>query len=253
MPGPARRGGTWSTADAIKSYIVDTGLRPRDLMPTETELCAAIGVSRSSIREAIRTLASLDIVEVRHGHGTYVGNMSLAPLVNGLVFRLTVDAAHTLKSMRDVVQTRLALDLSLADEVIALHRGRHDEELAALVAQMRAKSAAGQTFMAEDSAFHARLLRDVDNELIGELAAAFWEIHTRAVPLLGISPPADIDITVDAHGALLAALEAGDADAYRAAITTHYEPLRRAIDRAIAARGDEPRPPRPRSARREPA
>ena len=59
MPGPARRGGTWSTADAIKSYIVDTGLRPRDLMPTETELCAAIGVSRSSIREAIRTLASL--------------------------------------------------------------------------------------------------------------------------------------------------------------------------------------------------
>lgn len=245
MAVQARRDGAWSTADAIKSYIVEAALRPGDLMPTEDELGQAIGVSRSSVREAIRTLASLDIVEVRHGHGTYVGPMSLAPLVNGLVFRLTVDAAHTLKSMHDVVRTRLALDLALAEEVVAVHRGRQDGELLALVATMRAKRAAGESFMAEDSAFHARLLRDVDNALLGELAGAFWQIHTRALPLLGISPPEDLDVTLDAHGELLRTLAAGDSDAYRAAIRTHYAPLQRAIERTMAAR-DEPAAPTPR-------
>ena len=88
-----RKAPAWSTTDAIKQHIIDSGLGPGDLMPTETELCEALGVSRSSVREAIRTLGSLDIVEVRHGHGTFVGRMSLDPLVNGMVFRLSMRAS----------------------------------------------------------------------------------------------------------------------------------------------------------------
>src|SRR5690606_5735 len=76
-----------TTAEQIKRLILITGLRPGDPIPTETELCQELGVSRSSVREAIRTLATLDIVEVRHGSGTVVGQMSLAPLVETLVFR----------------------------------------------------------------------------------------------------------------------------------------------------------------------
>lgn len=238
----ARRNSAWSTADAIKSFIIDAGLRPGDPLPTETELCLALGVSRSSVREAVRTLASLDIVDVRHGHGSYVGRMSLAPLVNGLVFRLSLDAAHTLKSLRDVVHTRIALDLSVADELAGLHRDHRDEDLHHLVEEMRRHTAQGESFMEEDCAFHGRLLRDVDNAIIGELAGAFWEIHTRALPLLGISPPEDIAETVEAHGAILRALEAGDVDAYRIAIADHYAPLQRAIDRAVATREEATAP-----------
>lgn len=236
MSAPGRRAGAWSTADAIKSYIIDAGLRSGDLMPTESELCDVLGVSRSSVREAVRTLASLDIVEVRHGHGTYVGRMSLDPLVNGMVFRLCLDATRTLASLHDVVQTRIALDLTVADELASLHRGRQDEELHRLVTAMREHTTAGTSFIEEDCAFHARLLKDVDNAIIGELAGAFWEIHTRALPQLGISPPQDLDETVEAHGAILEALEAGDPVAYRIAVAEHYAPLQRAIDRAIASR-----------------
>src|SRR5688572_20396388 len=79
-----------STAQQVKAYILRNHLRPGDLLPTETELCDTLGVSRSSVREAIRRLATLDIVEVRHGYGTFVGNLTLAPLVEGLVFRGTL-------------------------------------------------------------------------------------------------------------------------------------------------------------------
>lgn len=226
-----RRSAAWSTADAIKQHIIDAGLVSGDLMLTEGDLCETLGVSRSSVREAMRTLASLDIVEVRHGHGTYVGLMSLDPLVNGMVFRLS---ATGLKSLRDVVQTRIALDLAMAEELVKAHSGTHDTVLHELVDQMRANTRAGESFMEQDRDFHARLSSGIDNQIIGELAGAFWEIHTRSLPMLGVSTPADIMDTVDAHAAILEAVEAGDLRAYHAAVAAHYAPLQRAIERAEA-------------------
>lgn len=235
MTIPVRRATSWSTTDALKSYIIDAGLGPGDPMPTETDLCTALGVSRSSVREAVRTLSSLDIVDVRHGHGTFVGRMSLAPLVDGMVFRLSLDAGRTLKTLQDVVQTRIALDLAIAEELTRVRQDTYDEELHDLVQQMRVATAAGESFLEEDCAYHARLASVVDNRIIGELAGAFWQIHTRALPLLGIATPEDISQTVEAHGAILHAVESGDVEAYRVAIADHYAPLQRAIERSVAA------------------
>jgi len=76
---------------AIKSYILRHGLHPGDRLPTESALCADLGVSRSSVREALRKLQALDIVTVRQGSGSYVGDMSLQPLVETLVLRAALD------------------------------------------------------------------------------------------------------------------------------------------------------------------
>lgn len=229
---PARRQpASRATAEAIKSYIADHGLSPGDPMPTENELCDALGVSRSSVREAVRDLSTLDIVEVRHGHGTYVGAMSLAPLVNGLVFRFSLDEERALRSLRDVVETRVAIDLSLAAKVVEGHRGVHDTRLHQLVDEMRARSARGETFVEADRQFHARLLRLTGNEILCELADAFWEIHTRALPMLGIPTPDDVSRTVEAHAAMLDAVESQNLERYLVAIHDHYEPLQNVLRR----------------------
>ncbi|MFC9560521.1 FadR/GntR family transcriptional regulator [Agromyces sp. NPDC056965] len=225
-----------SVTDQIKHLILTEGLRPGDLMPTEAEICARLEVSRSSVREAMRTLAALDIVEVRHGHGTYVGQLSLAPLVEGLVFRGVVDQDDSVAALREVVEVREALDLAMAEQIVAALDGAHDPELERLVAEMTTKAARGEAFAAEDLAFHTRLLGYLDNALVGQLVAAFWEVNTVVYPMLGLAPAEDIVDTARAHGAMLEAAASGDAARYRRAVIEHYLPLRRALDKAAARR-----------------
>lgn len=234
----APRKAQWSTVEAIKGVILERGLRPGDPLPTEAELCTTLGVSRSSVREAMRTLASLDIAEVRHGHGTFVGQLSLSSLVSGLVFRSQLNPDGDFTSLRDVVDFRIALDLGIAEELVELHRGKEHPALEELVEGMRGRTAQGESFAEEDGAFHAGLLADIDNTLVRQLVDALWKVHTEVVPRLGIPQSMDIEHTVEAHAHMLRALEAGDVEAYREAVAEHYRPLITVIDAAVAEKQD---------------
>lgn len=214
-----------TTAEQIKHLILRRGLHPGDAIPTETELCQELDVSRSSVREAIRTLSTLDIVEVRHGHGTVVGRMSLAPLVETLVFRGVLSPGDDLAALREVIELRCALDLALADRVLGAHFGKPNKSLKRLADQMRTKAEQGRTFVQEDRQFHAELLAPIGNRLAGQLVTAFWDIHAAVLPRLGLALPADILRTAIAHGAILDAALSGNLEALRKATITHYEPL----------------------------
>lgn len=206
------------------------GLRPGDPIPTETELCQKLGVSRSSVREAVRSLATLDIVEVRHGHGTVVGKMSLAPLVETLVFRGVLSPGDDLAALREVVDLRRALDLALADRVVEAHRGRENATLQKLVDQMLVSAHKEQPFLADDRQFHSELLNPIGNRLACQLVAAFWDIHTAVLPRLELALPADLRQTAKAHGDILISAQSGDHEGYRQAVIEHYEPLLRMLD-----------------------
>lgn len=219
-----------TTAEHIKELILLSGLRPGDAIPTEPELCQQLGVSRSSVREAIRSLATLDIVEVRHGHGTMVGKMSMAPLVETLMFRGVLSPGDTLAALREVVDLRSMLDLAMMDRLIDAHLGKDNQSLAALVEQMRAKADSGQTFLAEDRQFHTELLAPIGNQLAGQLVTAFWDIHTAVLPRLGLALPVDLRKTAQAHGEILCAVQTGNQEGYRRAVIDHYEPLVRMLD-----------------------
>lgn len=215
-----------TTQDRIKEYLLEHSLRPGDPIPTESVLCEQLEVSRSSVREAIRTLAALDIVEVRHGHGTFVGDLSLAPLVDGLSFRGILSPGEDHAGLREVVEVRTALDLGLAESICEVMAGTENPDLRELVATMVTLSERGDNFAEVDRAFHSTLLSRVPNMLLGQLVDALWEVHTTVLPHVGIPTPADIHETVTAHGDMIDAAEAGDVEAYRAAVQRHYAPLR---------------------------
>ena len=215
-----------STAIAeIKNYILTKGLHPGDALPTESQLCTDLGVSRSSVREAVRTLVALDIVEVRHGHGMFVGQVSMRPMVESLIFKGLLNPGDDHRGLRDIVEVRITLDNALAQPVTHAWHNHHDPELDTLVDNIEHLASQGKLFTDQDRRFHTRLLQPLDNHLYLHLTEAFWAIHTLTVPLLDAPKLEDLTSTAKAHRTMLQAAYAGDTPAYREAITDHYAPL----------------------------
>jgi DNA-binding FadR family transcriptional regulator len=218
------------TIQAVKELILNRGLRPGDPLPTESELTDLLEVSRANLREAIRTLVTLDILEVRHGTGTFVGQLSLRPLVEGLTFKGILLPGNDSETLREVVEVRVALDLALAPAMVARLTGEDVPELRVHCDEMDAALSDSKRFGAADRAFHLELAERFGNELYGQLVAAFWDVHTIVAPKLGVPSSRDISETAQAHRALLDAAVRGDLDGYLAAVHDHYRPLLRSLE-----------------------
>lgn len=224
------------TMDAIKRYILAHELQTGDPLPTEAELCADLGVSRSSVREAIRKLDALDIVHSRRGSGSFVGAMSLDPLVETLILRSALDAGDGYKSLAEVVDIRKALDLGIGVDLVVAIRGTRNPQLRRYVANMRERAEKGETYYEQDISFHLGLLNYLDNRILSQLTSAMWLIHRTVGPTLRQAERETSLLTATAHDAILDACEKGDLDDYYAAVELHYTPLRDLLDQPNPAR-----------------
>lgn len=239
FPGEAKRlapqNRSTATMDAIKLYILSHHLSPGDALPSEAELCALLGVSRSSVREALRKLEALDIVVVQRGRGSFVGNMSLHPLVDTLVIRNALedpDTVHGQKVFEEVVATRYAIDCGVAPGLVNALRGTHQEKLHAIVERMLELSGQGKQYLEEDIAFHLGIFECLGNDLLRQLTGAMWLVHQTIIPTLSEPSSPELKETAMAHQHMLAAAEQGDLGGYLEAVEQHYAPLRSIIGRS---------------------
>lgn len=213
-----------TVVDRIKEYILANKLAPGDPLPTENELSEQLGVSRSRIREAVKTLSALDIVEVRHGYGTYVGRMSFSAMVESLAFRGMLSAKNDLHVFAELVDFRELIETSLAETIMEHLTPQAALTMRRLTATMAEKAALGQEFPTEDRAFHLLLVETTGNTLAVDLTGAFWDVH--ALAARSLARATDLSTTVAAHVAILDAIESGNPARLREAIHAHYAPVR---------------------------
>lgn len=210
---------------AIRQIVLDRGLQAGDPMPTETTLTELLGVSRGSLREALKSLQALGIVETRHGSGSYVGSLSFAPMADGLAFhsqlgelpsRLAV--AADLVDIREILETVLIrrVALSANDELISDLR-KISESMAASVGMQEAWDEYNEL----DLDFHRRLYADLGNEIVLQLLEAFWAALSDVRSLMP-EPFEERSEAARKHEAIALAVDAHDPDAAESAMKHHF-------------------------------
>lgn len=221
--------------EAIKSYIVGNRLKPGDPLPPEAELAEQLGVGRNSVREAVRSLEVLGILESRAGTGLFVRAFSFDPIVANLSYGVLFDT----KALADSLDVRLVLESSLVERAI---EARNEAQLAHLrqILESWGQAAAERTYSPEhDRAFHRALYENEENALLTRLIDVFWDVYRQATAHGAIQDPSDPKETYLRHVAILEALEAGDPADLRQAIADHTPGIKRRVEAARAQVGSE--------------
>ncbi|NGO68873.1 FCD domain-containing protein [Streptomyces boncukensis] len=221
--------------ERIKRLIIERRLPSGAALPTEPELMELLGASRNSVREALQALQAMGIVEIRHGFGTYVGAMSMAPMTEGLSFRTVAGHYRGEDSLRQLLELREAVETGLIARVVAQVGARPAalDALEALVARMREEAEAGGVRAQTDRAFHAALYGGLGNSLLSEVLDAFWDAFHRVRTDLA-EPRQDPLVTWRQHAEILAAVRAGDALRAERAVRAHFGNIRARLRSAHA-------------------
>lgn len=209
----------------IERFIIDSGSKPGDPLPSQQELARALGISMPSLREAMKSLEALGVVEVRQGSGTYVGRFSLDAFVDGLAFRIRLETGENRRTVSELLEIRMILEQAYVRQVVALTSDAHVAALYALVDRMRALAADGLEFGSEDWKFHELLYRPVSNAILEMLVRAFWDLSAMVRNEFDVAP-VDPAITAAEHREIVDAIAARDPDRASAAIAAHFDGIR---------------------------
>ncbi|MGK5695347.1 FadR/GntR family transcriptional regulator [Streptomyces sp. URMC 128] len=206
----------------VVQLILDRRLTAGAPLPTEAELMAGLGVSRNSVREALKALQALDIVEIRHGYGTYVGQASLTPLVHGLTFRTLARHDDDTGALAEILQVREVLEEGLIRRVAATVTEAELDRLEGVVTRMERAGGTGRSFPELDREFHEMLYASLGNALVPQLLGAFWTVFRRVSGARGRPDDPSPEITVGRHRDIVTALRARDAEGAQRAMAVHF-------------------------------
>jgi GntR family transcriptional repressor for pyruvate dehydrogenase complex len=210
-------------AKQLQARIVDK-LNPGDMLPPERELVKTFGVSRSSIRDAIRSLEAVGLLEPRQGVGTVVRELSADAVVNPVASVLL----QKRKAIDDLLDVRNIIEPALARRA-ALHASRkHIAELQAILSRQEEKVRRDELTTEEDSSFHYTIAVAADNsvmlKLVHVLMDLLHETRERSLQVGGRQQK-----SLAGHRRILAALKKGNADDAETAMRRHLSEITKIV------------------------
>lgn len=215
----------------IMDLILERDLKPGDALPTETELTAALGIGRNTLREALKVLQALGVVEIRHGFGMFVAPANFDALADGLTFRGRLSLRHEGKEARQLVDVRQALESGLIGEAMDLSSDGHLADIEATVEQMEALAERGESFTEVDERFHYQLFEPLGNELLSNLMSVFWKVYRKIHIELGGDPLVNLRETAAIHRGIFEAVKSGDKELASERLRRHFDGIRKELDK----------------------
>jgi DNA-binding FadR family transcriptional regulator len=203
--------------EKIKSMIVSGALQAGDRLPREADLAAELGLSRSSLREAVRALSLVNILDVRQGDGTYVTSLRVPLLLEALSF--IVDF-HRDATVLEFLRVRRILEPAATAMAAERITQEESQELRTLLDRLGPDPEV-EDLVANDLEFHRRIAACSGNSVLYSLLETLSGPTTRARVWRGLTQSGAKERTLAEHRAILDALTARDPEVARSWATVH--------------------------------
>jgi GntR family transcriptional repressor for pyruvate dehydrogenase complex len=217
-------------AERLTSLIASGNLAPGDKLPSENELSKALQVSRPVVREALRGLSMMGIVETRQGGGAYVTDLRPNRLMAPLSFVLSLQDY----SIESLFRARAVIDTGLAAEAA---RNATDDELGRLADLVETGNKLASDpigFRVMDAEFHELIGAAARNDFLDRVARSLYELAIEQRRKASLQPGV-LERSAADHAEIVAALMRHDPAAAAAAMGRHVENIRRTT---LAVMGD---------------
>jgi len=206
-----------SIREDIRQLIRNEHLLPGDRLPSERRLAEQLGVSRTSLRQALTALRVEGLIEVRHGQG-----MRLIRSVDDVVPPIAAEILHTHPRVAAAGEVRNALE-ALAAKLAASRRDADDlEAMVSGIREMDNEIRAGQPGLQGDRHFHAAILAAARNEVLTNLLGAVAEDSAR-IAEASLARPGQSARSLMAHRLIFEAISARDGEEARQLMDEHLE------------------------------
>jgi GntR family transcriptional repressor for pyruvate dehydrogenase complex len=213
----------------VKAMIAEGRLKGGDRLPPERDLAEKFVVSRTSVREALRALESLGLVEIRPGEGTFVRQVSIDALVEPLALLMVSQR----EAIGELFEARRLLEPSLA--ALAASRATPEEiqDMERILEAQAHEIAAGRTGLAQDAQFHAAIGVAAHNRAITRIAHAIMDLLTQSREE-SLNTPGRPTRSHEDHKRVLTAIAGRDVDGARRAMLEHIEAVEALLRRRQA-------------------
>ena len=206
--------------NAIQDFISSGELAPGDRLPVEADLAARLGVSRSSLREGVRALVAMGVLETRQGSGTTVTSLDPHLLLQPLVFWASIQGGP---SALNVHVVRRALEVESAGHAASVIGAEGLDRLAGLLAEAEPHIASHdhEPALRLDHAFHQAIAAESGNPILVALVDALGQPTVRSRLWQSVNRGGRIEAAHREHEAILDTLRRHDPVGARAAMYTH--------------------------------
>lgn len=207
----------------IKEMIVSGVLRPGDRLPKEADLAAELGLSRSSLREAVRALSLLNILHVRQGDGTYVSSLDPLLLLEAVTFILDF---HQDDTVMQAFQVRAVLEPAATEMAAQRISDQQVTDLRTLLDSL-GENPSIEELVANDLEFHRGIAAASGVPLLCSLLETITGPTVRARVWRGVTQDDAVARTLAEHRSILDALEYRDPVTARSWATIHISNITR--------------------------
>lgn len=213
----------------IKEMILSGDLKPGDRLPSEKELSEALGLSRSSLREAVKALELIRVLDVRRGDGTYVTSLEPQLLLEAITFVVDI---HQDDSVLELFAVRRILEPSAAAMACARITSEDVVQLRAMLDRVDHTTSV-DGLVAHDLLFHRFIAERCGNSSLASLLDSLSSETLRARVWRGLTQDHSIERTLSEHHAIVDALATGDTELVRSQVVVHISGVEQWLKRAV--------------------